>query len=66
MHGADKPETKRKCKANIELYHRIAGREGNQNIINVDCIPRNFMFISPKAAGEGLVNFSSNSCKFQA
>jgi hypothetical protein len=45
------------------MYPTIEGCEGNivsfHDIINVDHITRNFLFISPNAAGEGLVNFPS-------
>jgi hypothetical protein len=61
VHGADKPETKRKYKDNIEMYPTIEGCEGHivpfHDIINVNHITRNFLFISPNVAGEGLVNF---------
>lgn len=63
MHGGDKTETKRKREDNIEMYRTMEGCKGNivpfRDIINVDHITRNFLFISPKATGEGLVNFPS-------
>jgi hypothetical protein len=63
VHRADKLETKRKCEDNIEISRTVEGCEGNivpfHDIINVDHITRNFLFISPKAAGKGLVNFPS-------
>jgi len=63
VHGVDKTETKRKYKDSIEMYPAIEGCEGNivpfHDIINVDHITRNFLFISPNAAGERLVNFPS-------
>jgi len=61
--GADKPETKRKCEDNIEMCRKVEVCEGNivpfHDIINVNHTTRNFLFISPKAADEGLVNFPS-------
>jgi hypothetical protein len=63
VHGADKTETKLKYKGRIEMCPTIEGCEGNivpfHDIINVDHITRNFLFISPNADGEGLVNFPS-------
>jgi hypothetical protein len=63
VHEADKTETKRKYKDSIEMYPTIEGCEGNivpfHDIISVDHITRNFLFISPNAAGEGPVNYPS-------
>jgi hypothetical protein len=63
VHGVDKTETQRKYKDSIEMCATIEGCEGNivpfHDIINVGHITRNFLFISPNAAGEGLVNFPS-------
>jgi hypothetical protein len=63
VHGADKPETKRKYKDGIDMYPTIECCKGNivpfHDIINVDHITRNFLFIPPNAAGEGPVNFPS-------
>lgn len=57
MHGADKHETERKFEDNIEMYRTLEGCECNivafHDIINVDHITRNFLFISPMVAGEG-------------
>ena len=63
VHGVDKTETKSKYKDSVEMYPTIECCEGNivpfHDIINVDHNTRNFLFISPNAAGEGLVNFPS-------
>lgn len=63
MHGVFKTETKRKYTDSIEMCPTIEGCEVNivpcHDIINVDHITHNFLFISPNAACEGLVNFPS-------